>query len=341
MKNNILKSVFIVAELSANHNGSLQTAIDTIKAAKFAGADAIKLQTYTPDTMTIDCRKEEFVVKLDNQWDGISLYDLYKSAYTPWEWHQTLFETAKKEGLICFSSPFDHSSIDLLEQLDNPIYKIASFEINDIPLIEYAASKGKPMIMSTGIADEADIRLAIATCRKVGNNQITLLKTTSQYPAKIEDANLSMIPDMRTRFGVEVGLSDHTMGSLVPMTATALGATVIEKHFILDRNMGGPDSEFSMNPSEFKDMVDQVRLIEKALGKIDYQLSEKALKSRNYARSIYVVKDLKAGETITKEHIKVIRPGFGLHPKYYHELIGKISKNDLFKGDRMSIEFIQ
>ncbi len=335
------KKVFIIAELSANHGHDIEIAKKTIRAAKQAGADAIKLQTYTPDTITIDCDKPDFVLNQGTIWDGRTLYDLYQEAFTPWEWHEELFKTAQEEGLICFSSPFDKTAIDLLEELNTPAYKIASFEITDIPLIEYAASKGKPMIISTGIATEEDIRLAVDTCRKVGNHDIVLLKTSSQYPAKIEDANLIMIPDLAKRFNVIAGLSDHTKGELVPVVATALGAKVIEKHFILDRSIGGPDASFSLDFEEFKRMVEAVRNAEKSLGKIDYSLSEKARKSRVFARSLYVVKDTKKGEIFTEENVRSIRPGFGLHPKYLPQILGKRAAKDLEKGERFKPEFVE
>jgi len=324
---------FIIAELSANHGHDINIAKETIRAAKRVGADAIKLQTYTADTITIDCDKPDFIIK-GTIWEGQKLYDLYKQAYTPWDWHKELFETAKQEGLICFSSPFDKTAVDLLEALNTPAHKIASFEITDIPLIEYAASKGKPMIMSVGIANEEDIQLAVDTCRSVGNEQIILLKTSSQYPAKIEDANLSMIPDLAKRFNVLSGLSDHTAGELVPVIATTLGATVIEKHFILDKKIGGPDASFSLDEKEFKQMVDAVRNTEKAIGKVDYTLSEKAKKSREFSRSLYVVKNIKKGEIITEENVRSIRPGFGLHPKYLKNILGNKANKNMEKGDR-------
>ena len=242
-----MSKVMIIAELSANHNGNKQIAIDTIVAAKKSGADAVKLQTYTADTITVDCRADDFKIKQGTIWDGTRLYDLYKQAYTPWEWHEELFRVAKEEGLICFSSPFDKTAVDFLESLGNPIYKIASFEITDIPLIEYAAKKMKPMVMSTGIATEEDIQLAVDTCRAAGNDDITLLKCTSSYPAPIEEANLCMIKDLAERYGVKSGLSDHTIGSVSAVVAVTQGATMIEKHFIIDRSIGGPDASFSMN----------------------------------------------------------------------------------------------
>ena len=257
-----MSKTFIIAEMSANHNQNKQTAIDTIRAAKKAGADAIKIQTYTTETMTLDCNKPDFVLG-KGLWEGDTYFQLYRKAYTPWEWHEEIFHVAKEEGLICFSTPFDKTAVDFLEELGNPIYKIASFEITDIPLIKYIASKNKPVILSTGIAMEEDIKLALETLRAGGCNDITLLKCTSAYPAPIEDANLMTIPDMKQRFGVRVGLSDHSEGSTVPMAAVALGAEVVEKHFIIDRSIGGPDSAFSMNVEEFAEMVKNVRDVEK------------------------------------------------------------------------------
>lgn len=324
-------SVFIVAELSANHNHDIQIAIDTIKAAKKAGADAIKLQTYTADTLTIDCDNEHFLIK-DGLWKGRKLYDLYQEAYTPWEWHEELFRVAREEGLVCFSTPFDKTAVDLLEELNNPIYKIASFEIQDIPLIEYAASKGKPMIMSTGIAKLEDINLAVQTCRESGNNDITLLKCTSAYPAPVEEANLATMVNMKDTFGVEVGLSDHTLGITLPVVATTLGAKVIEKHFILDKSIGGPDASFSLDLNEFSAMVKAVREAEKAIGIVTYELSEKVSQNRIFARSLYAVKAIKIGEVFTKENLRSIRPGYGLHPRYLKEVLGKKAKVDLERG---------
>jgi len=323
--------VFIIAELSANHNGNLDTAIATIKAAKRAGADCIKLQTYTADTITIDSRNPDFLIK-GTIWEGRNLYDLYKEAYTPWEWHKTLFKAAKEEGLICFSSPFDKTSVDFLEGIGVPAYKIASFEITDIPLIEYVASKMKPVIISTGIAEEQDIELALDACRRMGNEDIALLKCTSSYPAPVEEANMIMVKDMAERYGVIAGLSDHTIGSTVPIVATCFGAKIIEKHFILDRAIGGPDASFSMNETEFTQMVLAVREAEKAIGKIDYSLTPKQAKGKDFSRSLYVVKDIRAGELITEENVRSIRPGFGMHPKYYNEIIGKHATIDLKRG---------
>jgi pseudaminic acid synthase len=332
-------SVFIIAELSANHNQKLETAIETIRAAKRAGADCIKLQTYTADTLTIDSNKEDFIIK-GTIWAGKNYYSLYQEAYTPWEWHKQLFEVAREEGLICFSSPFDKSAVDFLENLSVPAYKIASFEITDIPLIEYIASKGKPVIISTGIATIKDIELALDACKRMGNNQIALLKCTSSYPAPIEEANLSMVKDMFEKFGVITGLSDHTLGATVPIAATALGAKIIEKHFILDRSIGGPDSSFSMNESEFTAMVISIREVEKAIGKIDYDLTEKQLKGRDFSRSLYVVHKISEGETFTENNVRSIRPGFGLHPRYLNQIIGKKSNQNIEKGTRFSLEFV-
>lgn len=332
---------FIIAELSANHNHDKQVAIDTIRAAKLAGADAIKLQTYTADTLTIDCDNEYFQISQGTLWDGRTLYDLYKEAYTPWEWHRELMDIAKEEGLICFSSPFDKTAVDFLEDLDVPAYKIASFEIQDIPLIEYTASKGKPIIISTGIASEEDIQLAVDTCRAVGNEQIILLKCTSAYPAPVELANMKTMLDMKNRFNVEVGLSDHTVENIVPIVATSLGATVIEKHFILDRSLGGPDAEFSLDPAQFKEMVDSVRQAEAALGKVTYELSEKVKNNRKFARSLFVVKDIKAGEVFTEKNVRSIRPGYGMHSKYYDVVLGKKASKAILRGTPLSVDLIE
>jgi len=326
--------VFIIAELSANHNGKLKTAIDTIKAAKKAGADCIKLQTYTADTITIDSKKDDFKLKQGTIWDGKYFYELYLEAYTPWEWHEELFRVAKEEGLICFSSPFDKTAVDFLESLHTPAYKIASFEITDIPLIEYVASKGKPVIISTGIAEEEDIDLALEACKRSNNDQIILLKCTSSYPAPIEEANMVMISDYRRRYNVISGLSDHTEGITVPVVATAMGAKVIEKHFILDRSVGGPDSSFSMTEEEFKNMVMYVRETEKAIGKVDYKLTDAQIKGKMFSRSLYVVEDIKVGDVITEKNVRSIRPGFGMHPKYLKNYIGKYSDKAFKRGDR-------
>ena len=307
MKFSNINKTFIIAELSANHGHKIEIAIQTIRAAKRAGADAIKLQTYTADTMTIDCNNKHFKEVLNGSiWEGQSLYELYKEAFPPWEWHEELFRVAKEEGLICFSTPFDKTAVDFLEQFNPPIYKIASFEIQDIPLIEYVASKGRPVIMSTGIAELEDIELAVKTCRDAGNNNIILLKCTSSYPAPIEEANLVTIPDFKERFGVEVGLSDHTLGIVAPVVAVSLGARIIEKHFILDKSIGGPDASFSLDEKEFAEMVTAVRQAEKAVGKVTYELTEKVKASRKFSRSLFVVKDIKAGEPFTEENVRSI-----------------------------------
>lgn len=333
------KQVFIIAELSANHNGDLDTAVKTIRAAKRAGADCVKLQTYTADTITIDHGSEEFQVK-GTVWDGKSLYSLYREAYTPWEWHPKLMEVAAEEGLLCFSSPFDFTAVDFLESLNVPAYKIASFEITDIPLIRYVAEKGKPVIISTGIANDEDIRLALEACRSEGNYDVALLKCTSSYPAPLEEANMIMVRDMALRYGVVTGLSDHTMGSTAPVVATCFGARIIEKHFILNRSIGGADASFSMNEEEFAQMVKAVREAEKAIGVVNYNLTVEQLSGRNFCRSLYVVKDVKAGEVITSENIKSIRPGYGLHPKHLTSILGRKTNTDLARGTAMSLEYL-
>jgi pseudaminic acid synthase len=331
------KGVYIIAELSANHNNDLNMAIKTIEAIAKSGADAVKVQTYKPKSLTIDLNTGYFKPKTNGLWKGYTPWKLYQEAALPYEWHHQLQQVATDCGLEFFSSPFDLEGIDFLETLNVPKYKIASFEITDIPLIEYAASQGKPMIISIGVAEIEDIQLVLETCRNVGNEDITLLKCTSQYPATIEAANLLTIPDMKKRFGVNVGVSDHTMGSLVPLVAVSLGATVVEKHFILDRSFGGPDSAFSMEPKEFKEMVNAIREVEAALGKVSYDVSEK---DKNRRRSLFVVNDIKAGEVITKENVRSIRPGFGMHPKYYTEILGKRVISDLEKGDRLEFKDI-
>ncbi len=331
--NKILSNkVFVVAELSANHRQDIELAKDTIYAMKESGADAVKLQTYTPDTITIDCANEYFKIKQGTLWDGKTLYELYKEAYTPWEWHYELKELAEKLGLVFFSAPFDKTAVDFLEELDVPCYKIASFEITDLPLIEYAAKKGKPMIISTGIATLCDIQKAVETCKRVGNNQIILLKCTSAYPTPLEDVNLRTMPNMAETFGCMVGLSDHTLGISVPVAAIALGAKVIEKHFILSKDIETPDREFSLTPDEFKQMVKAVREVEKALGRVSYELTEKMKKGREFSRSLFAVKDIKAGEVFTEENVKSIRPGYGLHPEFLTDILGKKARVDIKSG---------
>ena len=324
--------VFIIAELSANHLQNFDLAVDTIKAMKESGADAVKLQTYTPDTITIDSENEYFQIDQGTLWDGKTLYQLYQEAYTPWEWQPKLKKIAEELGLICFSSPFDKTSVDFLEGINVPAYKIASFEITDIPLIEYIASKGKPVIISTGIATLADIEEAVNACRRMGNDQIALLKCTSSYPAPLEESNLRTIPNMANTFNTVVGLSDHTLGISAPVASVALGAKIIEKHFILDRNLGGPDAAFSLEPDEFKLMVEAVRDVEKALGTVNYDLTEKTRKSREFSRSLFAVEDIKGGELLTNENVRSIRPGFGLHPRHLEQIIGKKARTDIKKG---------
>jgi len=334
-----MSNTFIVAELSANHGHKLEVALESIRAIKEAGADAVKIQTYTADTITLNCDAEDFKVK-GTLWDGRTLYDLYQEAYTPWEWHQAIFDEARRNGLVCFSTPFDKTAVDFLEDLGNPMMKIASFEITDIPLIEYAAKKGKPMVISTGIAMPEDIELAVKTCKDAGNDDITLLKCTSSYPAPIKDANLMTMQDMKQRYGVKVGLSDHTMGYDVAVAAVALGATLVEKHFILDRSIGGPDATFSMEKDEFAAMVKSIRNVEKALGTINYPTESLTIKGREFSRSLYVAEDMKAGDMITEKNVRSVRPGWGLHPKYLPEILGKHVNQDLKKGERMSLVYV-
>ncbi|SNV81501.1 pseudaminic acid synthase [Clostridium cochlearium] len=332
---------FIIAEMSANHLQDYDRAVEIIKKAKWAGADAIKLQTYTPDTITLDCDNEYFQIKQGTIWDGTTLHKLYQEAYTPWEWQPKLKKIAEDIGLICFSSPFDNTSVDFLEEINVPAYKIASFEITDIPFIEYIASKEKPVIISTGIATLSDIEEAVNACRRMENNQIALLKCTSSYPAPVEDANLRTIPNIAETFNVVAGLSDHTLGSEVAIAAVALGAKIIEKHFTLKRSDGGPDAKFSMEPHEFKQMVEDIRNVEKALGSVNYNLTEKQIKSREHSRSLFVVKDIKKGEVFTQENVKSIRPGFGLPTKYINDIIGRTCEENLRKGTPLKWEHIK
>lgn len=335
------KSTYIIAELSANHGQKLENALASVRAAKAAGADAIKIQTYTADTITLDCDSADFQVKSGTLWDGTTLYQLYKQAYTPWEWHQAIFDEAKQVGIDCFSTPFDKTAVDFLEKIGNPIYKIASFEITDIPLIEYAASKHKPMIISTGIATPEDIQLALEACHRVGNFDVTLLHCVSAYPAPLENVNLRTMMDMVDRYGVKVGLSDHTLGSDVAIAAVALSATVIEKHFILDRTIGGPDAAFSMQQDEFAAMVQSIRNVEKSLGSVQYKEDISQISGREFSRSLYVVEDMKLGDVITELNIRSVRPGYGLHPKHLPEILGKRLNRDLKKGMRMDMMYLE
>lgn len=333
------KPVFVIAELSCNHNQNFDIAVKTIKAMKESGADAVKLQTYTPDTITIDCDKKYFQIK-EGLWKGKTLYQLYQEAYTPWEWQPKLKKIAEDLGLICFSSAFDKTAVDFLEKMNVPVYKVASFEITDIPLIEYIASKGKPMIMSTGIATLTDIEEAVNACKRMGNDQIILLHCVSSYPAQPEEFNLKTMVNLKETFGVEVGLSDHSLTNDAAIASVAMGAKVIEKHFILDRSLGGPDSAFSLVPDEFKSLVVSIRNVEKALGKVDYSLNEKKVKNRKFSRSLFVVKDIKKGEKFTEENVRSIRPGYGLEPKYYNDVLSAKASCDIEKGTPLKWELI-
>jgi N-acetylneuraminate synthase len=322
---------FIIAELSANHNGSLERALESITVAKQCGADAVKIQTYTADTMTIDCDLPDFVIK-GGLWDGYKLYDLYKWAQTPYEWHKPIFEHAKKEGITLFSTPFDETAVDLLESLDTPAYKIASFELTDLPLIQYVAKTGKPMIVSTGMATENEIAEAVTAARDSGCKEIILLHCISNYPTPVEQAHLLQIPALAKRFKVVVGLSDHTLGTTASVAAVALGACVIERHFTLSRADKGPDCEFSLEPDELKRLCVEVKEAWKALGQPGFGREKAEERSKLFRRSIYVVKDVKKGETLTTKNIRRIRPSMGASPKFYNKALGQKAKSDLKKG---------
>ncbi len=332
---------FVIAELSANHNGSFERAAETVRAAARAGADAVKLQTYTADTITLDCDNAYFRIGHGTLWDGMTLHRLYEEAHTPWEWHPELMRIAREEGLICFSSPFDFTAVDFLEGLDVPAYKIASFEITDIPLIEYAASKGKPMLISTGIATYEEIAEALNACRRAGNEQAALLKCTSAYPASPQEANLLTLTHMREHFGVTTGVSDHTCGTTVPVAGVALGARIVEKHLTLDRKAGGPDAAFSLEPEEFAGMVRAVREAEQALGTVTYELTERAKRNRKFARSLFVAEDMQAGEEITARNVRSVRPSDGMPPKYLPVLIGKRVTRDLKRGTPLTPDAVE
>lgn len=333
--------VFIVAELSANHLQDFDIAVKTIKAMKEAGADAVKLSTETPDTLTIDCKNKHFQIKHGTLWDGVTLYELYKKTYMPWEWQPKLKKIALDMGLLWFSTPTDKSSADFLEKIDAPAYKIASFEITDIPFLEYIARKGKPVILSTGIATLSDIEEAVNTCRKAENNKIAILKCTSVYPAPFEEVNLRTIPHLAERFKTVVGLSDHTSGTSVAVGAVVLGAKIIEKHFILDRKLGGPDADFSLEPHEFKKMVKAIREVEKALGKVSYKITDAISKNKIFCRSLFVVKDMEKGEHFTEENVRSIRPGGGLPPKYLDQILGKKAVKKIPKGSPLSFDLVE
>jgi N-acetylneuraminate synthase len=327
------KRPFVIAELSGNHNQSIERAIQIVEAAAKAGADAVKLQTYTADTMTIDCNQPDFVVSgTSEQWQDRTLYDLYGEAHTPWDWHKAIFERCYELGMTPFSTPFDETAVDFLESLNMEIYKIASFEMTDIPLLRKVAKTGKPIIMSTGMASEREIELAVSTLRSENCEQLVLLKCTSAYPARFEDSNAKTIPYLANKYACLSGLSDHSLGAAVPVTATALGATVIEKHLTLSRDDGGVDSHFSMQPNEFKQMVELVHQSFAALGEIQIQPSDAELACRNYRRSIYVVKDIAADEVLTADNIRIIRPGFGLAPSAFEKVLGKQANQPLLRG---------
>lgn len=322
---------YIIAEMSGNHAGDIENAKKIIRAAKDAGADCIKIQTYTADTLTIDCDKPYFRVGAGT-WDGENLYHLYQKAYTPWEWQAELKKEAETAGIDFFSTPFDKTSVDFLEEMGIEFYKIASFEIVDIPLIKYVASKGKPIIMSTGMATLEEIQEAVEAVRSQGNNQIALLRCASAYPAITDEMNLMTMKDMEEVFSVPVGLSDHSMGSVGAVTAVALGAKIIEKHFCLDRAIENPDSSFSMNPQEFAQMVNDIRQAEKAIGKVSYGVSEQEKSSMVFRRSIFCVKDIEKGEILTEENIRVIRPGYGMAPKYFEDILGCVATQKIERG---------
>ena len=330
---------YIIAELSANHNGVLQKALNTITEARKRGADAIKLQTYTADTMTIDSDAEDFYIR-GGLWDGYKLYDLYKEAQTPFEWHKAMFEHARKIDITCFSTPFDETAVDLLEDINVPAYKVASFEATDLPLIKYIASAKKPMIMSTGMANFEEIEEMVATARDAGCNELMLLHCISSYPAPVDQSNLMTIPDMQKRLGVQIGLSDHTVSNVASIVATALGATLIEKHFIIDRNDKGPDSEFSIEPEELEALCKETKDAWFSLGTAGYERKPAEEPNIKFRRSVYFIKDMKAGEIITHDHIRRIRPGFGLPPKFEEQLIGKTVKKSIVRGTATSWSLI-
>ena len=332
---------FIIAELSANHLHNLDIALQTVEAAANAGVDAFKIQTLTADTMTIDCDNEYFTINKGTLWDGRTLYDLYSETPLPYEWHQPIIDKCIELGLIWFSTPYDKTATDFLETLNPPAYKIASFEITDIPLIQYVASKGKPIIISTGIATKEEIDDAVSACKKSGNDQIALLKCTSAYPAPYDEINLRMIEEYKNEYGVISGLSDHTLGTEVPVASVALGASIIEKHMILDRNLGGPDAAFSLEPHEFKTLVQQVRNVEKAVGTVTYELTDKVKANRMFSRSLFVVKDIKKGEAFSENSVRSIRPGDGLPPKHYNGVIGKLATTDIERGTPLNENHIE
>lgn len=332
--------VYIVAEMSANHNQDFNEAVRIIEGAKEAGADAVKLQTYTPDTITIDCDNDYFRIK-GTIWEGKNLYELYGEAYIPWEWQPRLKKIANDLGLNLFSTPFDHTAVDFLEKMDVPAYKIASFELVDIPLIQYVARTGKPIIMSTGMATLAEVDEAVSAIREAGGKQLALLKCTSAYPAPPDEMNLRTIPHLAEAFGVPAGLSDHTLGIAVPVAAVALGACIIEKHLTLSRDISGPDSAFSLEPHEFKEMVNAIRTAEKAIGQVSYQITESEKGSRVFRRSLFVVMDVRAGEKFTTESIRSIRPSYGLHPRHLDEVVTRCANQDIKRGTPLRWEYLK
>jgi pseudaminic acid synthase len=334
-------ATYIIAEMSANHGQDFEQAVQIVRAAKEAGADAIKLQTYTPDTLTIDCENEFFRIGRGTIWEGKNLYALYAEAFTPWEWQPKLAKLANDLGLDCFSTPFDPTAVDFLEAMNVPAHKIASFELVDIALIQRIARTGKPIIMSTGMAAWEEITEAVKTIREAGGTQLALLKCTSGYPAAPEEMNLRTIPDLAARFEVPAGLSDHTLGIAVPVAAVALGACIVEKHFTLSRGVPGPDSAFSLEPNEFKQMVEAIRTAEKALGRVSYELTKGEAASRAFRRSLFVVKDVKTGELFTEENVRSIRPGHGLAPRHLEMVVGRKAKKALRRGEPLKWEDIQ
>jgi pseudaminic acid synthase len=331
---------YIIAELSANHRQQFDEAVRLIEKAKEVGADAVKLQTYTPDTLTIKSERPEFQIGGGTPWDGKTLYELYDEAYMPWEWQPKLKKLADDLGIDLFSTPYDKTAVDFLEKMGVPVYKVASFEIVDIPLIEYIASKRKPIIISTGMATLEEIVEAVQAARRAGGTQIALLKCTSAYPAPPEEMNLRTIPDLAKRFRLPVGLSDHTMGIAVPIAAVALGACIVEKHFTLSRSVPSPDSAFSLEPQEFKSMVEAIRTAEEAMGEVRYEVSEQEAKSRAFRRSLFIVKDMKAGDIFTEENVRSIRPGYGLHPRHLKDVLGRRAARDIKQGTPISWELI-
>ena len=328
---------YIVAEISANHNGSIETARKIIEAAKQSGADAVKLQTYRPDTITIDCDREAFRIQ-GGLWDGRTLFDLYEEAHIPWEWHEPLFNHARKLGITIFSSPFDSTAVDLLEDLNAPAYKIASFELVDLPLIKYVAATGKPMILSTGMANVEEIQEAITAANEGGCKELVILHCVSGYPAPAEDYNLRVIPDMIQRFGLVTGLSDHTLDNITAIASIGMGVSIIEKHFTLDRKGGGPDDSFSLEPADLKQLCEYSRIAWESLGSVNYERKRSENENVKFRRSLYVVQDIKAGEIITNENVKSIRPGFGLAPKLYEQVLGCIVNRTIRRGTPLSLE---